>query len=551
MALGSWGADPGDLRGWGKMPIFWMARGRAGGVVMAGEPVVVGLLYRADWTRLSLAAVTADGSRVLLAPGRRYRYESGDYVTGCDGIRPWEMPGGDEDDACGEVHWVSGPQSPLPELLCPAWLLVGSRLRVRGRVQACGRDAWDVLMTRRSGTGRAVTELPGRVEAVVDAELGIVLSLVRDAEEPEPVVTELVSLDLDVVIDPARFAPPPGSRLGESLGEALGGGGAAGRAARVVAGVAAGGLGAWIRHSRSGREPPAAGGGEDGEAGMPPSDPAPQITADGVLAGPPVSDELLSRLHEGGAGHFTAAVHQWIDVGAMASQIPEGARRAGFGGLADAVSEQHATAHLVSAVGFGGPGQYQIDHANAPRRGPKTIACDGQRRWQVRDAAATVGPAGPAPKEFADLADPSWLLQCRLSGGEPVTVGGRPGYRLSAARGARGWLSMMFPAAVAVLDTELGIVRRLTFYIGGKPVRQYELRDITASDEEFQAEVPPGLTVTEESSPLSDFPDGWPGPPNLPLAIATAIGRQAAAEAGKAARTLLNRFQGRQPDDGE
>jgi len=104
---------------------------------MAGEPVVVGLLYRADWTRLSLAAVTDGGSRVLLAPGRRYRYESGGYVTGCDGTRPWELPGDDEDHVDGRVHWVSGPEPPLPELLCPAWLLVGSRLQVRGRVRAC------------------------------------------------------------------------------------------------------------------------------------------------------------------------------------------------------------------------------------------------------------------------------------------------------------------------------------------------------------------------------------------------------------------------------
>jgi len=518
---------------------------------MAGEPVVVGLLYRADWTRLSLAAVTGSGATVLLAPGRRYRYESGGYVTGCDGIRPWELPGDGDDHMDGRVRWVSGPEPPLPELLCPAWLLVGSRLQVRGRVRACGRDAWQVLVTRRPGTHGAVAgALSGRVEAVVDADLGIVLRLVRDAEAPEPEVTELVGLDLDVGIGPARFAPPRGSRLGESWGEALGGG-PGWRAAKAVAGVAAGGLGAWIRHSQSGGRPPAADGGGDGDAEMPRSDPAPEITAEGVPAGLPVSDELLSRLHEGGAGHFTAAVHQWIDVAALASQIPDRARRAGFGGLglfADAVSEQPAAAHLISAVRFGGPGQYQIDHAYSPGRGPTTIACDGQRRWQVRDGTATVGPARPPPRDFADLADPSWLLQCRLSGAEPMTADGRPGYRLSVARGASGELSsMIFPAAVAVIDAEFGIVRRLTFYIGGKPVQRYELRGITASDEEFRADLPPGLTVTEETSP----PGEPPPPPNLPLAIATAIGRQAAAEAGKAARNLLNRFQGRQPDDGK
>jgi hypothetical protein len=350
------------------------------------------------------------------------------------------MPADDEDDVGGRVHWVSGPEPPLPELLCPAWLLVGSRLQVRGRVRACGRDAWDVLVTQRPGARGAVTGvLSGRVEAVVDAELGIVLRLVRDAEAPEPEVAELVRLDVDVVIDPARFVPPPGSRLGESLGEALGGGGLTWRAARVVAGVAAGGLGAWIRYSQSARRRPAAGSGGDGEAQMPRSDPAPEITADGVPGGPPVSDELLSTLQGGGGGHFTAAVHQWIDVAALASQVPEGARRAGFGGLgllADAVSEQPAATHLVSAVRFGGPGQYRVDHRYSPHRGPKRIVCDGQRRWQVRDGTATVGPAEPPPGDVADLADPSWLLQCRLSGGEPVTVGAGPGTG-SASRVAR------------------------------------------------------------------------------------------------------------------
>ena len=272
---------------------------------------------------------------------------------------------------------------------------------------------------------------------------------------------------------------------------------------------------------------------------MPRSDPAPQITADGVPAGPPVSDELLSKLHESGVGHFTAAVHQWIDVAALAAQVLERARRAGFGGpglLADAVSEQPAAAHLVSAVRFGRPGQYQVDHAYTPRRVPKTIACDRQRRWQVRDGPATVGPAGPPSGDFADLADPSWLLQCRLSGGEPVIASGRPRYRLSVVRGARGWLSStMFPAAVAVIDAELGIVRYLTFYIGGTPVRRYELRDITVSDEEFQASQSPGIPARPATS-------GTAGPPRRRTSRRPSA-PQAATGAGKAARNLLNHFQ--------
>jgi hypothetical protein len=97
---------------------------------VAGVPDVVGLLYRADWTRLSLAAEVSYGfdpslgfksaqaarppglsweqpepddlggfrSRrltLLIAPGRRYREESEDpaYVAGCDGEPRWEWHG--------------------------------------------------------------------------------------------------------------------------------------------------------------------------------------------------------------------------------------------------------------------------------------------------------------------------------------------------------------------------------------------------------------------------------------------------------------------------
>ncbi len=65
------------------------------------------------------------------------------------GGRPWELPGEDVDDEDGSVHWISGPEPPIRELLCPAWLLESSRLEVRGRVRACGRDALDVVVTRR------------------------------------------------------------------------------------------------------------------------------------------------------------------------------------------------------------------------------------------------------------------------------------------------------------------------------------------------------------------------------------------------------------------
>ncbi|HEY7431989.1 MAG TPA: hypothetical protein VH641_14805 [Streptosporangiaceae bacterium] len=153
------------------------------------------------------------------------------------------------------------------------------------------------------------------------------------------------------------------------------------------------------------------------------------------------------------------------------------------------------------------------------------------------------GPEPPPP----ELLCPAWLLvgsrlrvrgRVRVCGRNAwdVVVTWRPGTR-DTVTGAPS------DRVEAVVDAEVGIVQRLTFYLGGKPVRRYELRDIAASDEEFRADLPPGLTVTRNTSPPGDFSDGG-------LAVASAIGRLAAAGAGRAARNLLHRFQGRQPEDG-
>jgi hypothetical protein len=58
---------------------------------MTDESRLIGLLHRADWMRLSLSAHASNGSTVVIAPGKRYRYETAGYVTGCDGERPWEL----------------------------------------------------------------------------------------------------------------------------------------------------------------------------------------------------------------------------------------------------------------------------------------------------------------------------------------------------------------------------------------------------------------------------------------------------------------------------
>src|SRR5258707_15801828 len=123
---------------------------------------------------------------------------------GMRGGRPWELPGEDVDDEDGSVHWISAPEPPIRELLCPAWLLESSRLEGQGRVRACGRDALDVVVTRRPSVRRRSVPAglrAGPTEVLVDAELGFLLRVAEMAGAAEPEVTELVSADFDPVID--------------------------------------------------------------------------------------------------------------------------------------------------------------------------------------------------------------------------------------------------------------------------------------------------------------------------------------------------------------
>src|SRR5215469_2469906 len=206
---------------------------------MTDEAGLVGLLHRADWTRLRLSARLSDGSRLVIAPGKRYRFETAGYVTGCDGGRPWELSDEDDDeDDEGEVHWVSGPEPPVRRLLCPAWLLETSRLEVRGRVRVCGREALDVVAWGRP-------DEQGSTEAAVDAELGILLRLAEPRRGGAPELLEMVAADFDPVIDAAIFRAPSASLHAEGFGDVIGGGGLPWLAVKTAAGLAAGGLGAW------------------------------------------------------------------------------------------------------------------------------------------------------------------------------------------------------------------------------------------------------------------------------------------------------------------
>jgi hypothetical protein len=537
---------------------------------MLAERELVALLYRADWTRLCLSgevsgvdeqlltmithvraghretdgpfprfpsgftAPRPDVTRLLVAPGRRYRKDSqdGQVAQGCDGERIWQWW---RHPPAGEMRLSGGPGAPFPALLCPSWLLAGYDLEVGEAVSACGRDGIRVVATARRGMARTGTApfLPvslwppvhfDHVEAVVDAGLGILLRCARGKAGRAAEVIEFRILTVDPAHDPEQFTAPAGSIIGDGYGRLFGRSfsGRGWEIAKTTAGLAAGGLGATIRYSPFGpfgplrpSRPP---GDGDAEAAMPHDDPSPGDAADG----PPVSDEVLHLLYRGGATApaFTATLHQWLDPGALLAAVPPSARQAGFGGvgfLIDTLSaaareagEQQAVGHVVSNVAIDGWDSYRIDRTyRTPRRSDRhehrdaewrTVACDGQRRHQVYADRVGVGPSAPPPAELTDLADGSWLLRCHLSGGNQIMVGGRRAYRIAVSRAASPPMMLFFPA-VAVLDAESGRLLRLSCYSAGKPVARYELRDITSGGSiDARFEVPPGLPVIDESS---------------------------------------------------
>jgi len=427
-------------------------------------------------------------------------------------------------------------------LLCPAWLLESSRLEVRGRVRVCGREALDVVASARP-------DQDDSAEAAVDTELGIRLRLAERGGGGEPEVLQMVTADFDPMIDPAIFRAPSGSLRAEGFGQVIGGGGLPWRAAKTMAGLAAGGLGAWIRHGP--HRPDDAPRWPDAPA-IPEPDPAPTVSPDGRAAGPAVRDDVLALLRGGSAAGFTATMYQWFDLGGLASAVPAAARRSGFGGvgyLMDAVSASAGAARLITALLIAGPTRYQIDHRYEPKSGPMTIACDGEHVWRVYADKVTKGPAERPPSDIRQLADPSWLLRCWLAGGESMLAGCRPAYRIDVVKRCDcSSISMMFPAAVAVVDAELGVIVRLTSYIGGTPVQKYELEDLAALTGEFRIDVPADLPVSE-AGPFDDFRTRSPGPGGPPLSLGRVLARQAAAEAARAARSLFDRLRSSDPRD--
>jgi hypothetical protein len=636
------------------------------------ERELVGLLYRADWARLSLTGTvrgsgqfpaTSSGERwwsgsfgqgvrpgsfsvpdpppappdwmmaadrpetestLTLAPGKRYRLatEDGSRVLGCDGERVWQwladVPSGER------VTFERKPQPPVPELLAPAWLLLGYRLSVEGETTVAGRAGIVVTGVGRTAYLRSpaaaamfswgLVPRPESVSAVIDAELGIVLRRELRYPDGRVEVTEFLGLAVGGAVDPSVFSPAAGSFFGDRpAGERRAVDDVGLEALKLVAGLAAGGLGAAIKYApKRPVDPFAAATSEDPDDVMPDDEPLPAWAAGQAAGGAaeaeaaeagaaeadgrtPVSDEVLNLLYRGGLepAPFSARLCEWTDGeavgGAMLGAVPESARRAGFGGVGFLVDTILAvedgpmrTEHAVYSVRVGGWDRFRVDRVFRTPSGQArnvqlgkrdrealTVACDGQRTFRVFEDEVQAGPASTLDRgwrgQLPQLVDGSWLLGCRLSGGDVVEVDGRAGYRVIATIGAGpataaplSWLPDWWLPAVAVVDASSGRLLRLTRYSGGKAATRAELRSLSdGGPDDFGFTPPDGLPVVEERerdrSDGSDDddgdmkffgPDGRPAPaPDEVRVVADALKRQV-DEKVAAARGFLGSFFG-------
>jgi outer membrane lipoprotein-sorting protein len=517
---------------------------------VADLPEVIGLLHRADWTRLSLSAEVrfecdrnllhrrmsarvpafyrnigtrartrvrsspSDRAALLIAPGARYRLErqgEDELIQGSDGQRRWVSWWPRSSDH-PPVESAFGHDRPVPGLFSPQDLLVGHVVEVLGPVTIGGRGAIAITATPRAGQP---LQLHDRVEAAIDAELGIVLRREETFEGQLLTLTELtdVTLDPPEAADPARFTAPPGSRNPDQPGEASSGP----DGKTNIMDLAAGGLGTLIKHAP--RLPGHRADPEPAEAAMPSPDPDVLAAEDGSASG-----DLLYLLYRSGEPRdLSTTMHEWRDAAVTIARMAQTIRDfgvGGFGSLFESVPVEKTVTRADARLRISGPDRYHVDYTrNDDRRGARVIACDGERRWRVYPDRTLTGAAGPLREPVAHLVDTSWLLRCRLSADRDITYRGRRArqLRVTSATGA-DFLDVGLPAFFpvdAIVDAETGCLLRLISYVGDATAAWWELDDISTEPidpDDFRVHVPPGTRVVEETgNPFADYTATMPG----------------------------------------
>jgi outer membrane lipoprotein-sorting protein len=558
-------------------------------------PDLVSLLCRADWTGLSLSAdLTTGTDRVVLEQMYASAHRTGFMAAAWPSQQPPDSPAEQAESQPGEAkrnssHLLSAPGGrfreetsgpgvpvilrlsdgasywhanrkvipssgqatpPGDELLCPAWLPASFELELTGQTSIGERQALRIAATRRPGPRgespgfrrwRPGDDLIDRVDAIIDAELGILLSCEWLSGGQVLRRSELTGITLNPALaaDPGQFARPPGRGGGHHSRAGPGW-----QAAKAAAGIGATALSLAVRHAPRPSRTPAR-----------PSEPMPASSQDAASqpgSDGPVSDQLIGLLYRAGlhATELDAELHQWRDSAAFAQWLRSAGGRSGIGGLqqlADALGELREESYRRSVIRAGPPDRYRIDYIEG-QQGPRTwttIACDGRQRWRVYPDRVRVGPAAPMPRAFGALLDPAWLLDWPLSAGREVSVDGRPGHlvRIRPARDS-GRQGASAQPADAVIDAELGILLRLTYRLAGQPELCLELRGVSVRPPRepatFRIEVAAGTRVVHGTGRLLDEV-------NAPAPVKKAADLAGRAVAGAAALgSFLGSLRGRQ-----
>jgi len=525
---------------------------------MTGLRDLVTLLYRADWTQLSLsgeltrrvdqaaepsllqptrrAADPVDAaepprwretkSSVLVAPGGRFRVEGlardeRTDITVCDGESCWRLLGG-----WAERREAGLGDPALAQLLDPSWLLAQYMLEETGTIEAGGRPAVCVTATPRPLGQRGGR--PDRLDVLVDAELGVLLNLEtrHGARLIEAMALDPVTIRPDQIPDSTQFSPPPGTTPngpGPSANEFGQLKGPLGQVVGTAADLTANALGFAVRHAPRPAEAPAG-----------PPMPLPAAPEAETAQGEPLASDEINLLYRTGlpGPDYSAEVRHWTNTDVvldrwqrLRASMPQPVTGIfGPDSLWAALGERApGVAYRTARLRIAAPGRYRIDYLSGDWQSKLAIACDGQRlQTRYRNRVVT-GPATPLDDEWAQLADPAWLLlsDWRLSPAGETTVGGRPGLLYWAdARPAQdlsvlfrgGWYRprgiVSFDRTAVVIDAELGVLLRLVGYFDGRPAVCFELHDIqpgsgAADPAEFTVEAPPGTRVVASSSPLA------------------------------------------------
>jgi hypothetical protein len=422
---------------------------------------LVGLLYRAPSDHVSGDVTETTGG----FPGRRrYRIHDG-------------KPGSDR-------------------LLRPRWLLTGYTLSIGENLSVDGRDGVAITAQPRAGltfaaahpqwpglrSGSVSTarremgrDLPERVTAVVDAELGVLLRCAEFRDDRQVRSWELAVTETGADAD---TEPPEEDDDNFGFSENL-----AGQALKSVWRFGADVFGSWAAGKVSESDP------DDDDEQMPPLPPDWPPAEDG----PPASDALLVLLQESGTREFSATVHEWVDPRAMGGLLHKAADASGAGGLGSLgeALEGHGPTHQVSGLRYAGPSRYRIDYVSGHDVEPGTIICDGESLWRFDTDEVIATPAKALPDEFADVTDGAWLLKRELSGEMETELSGRRAIRFLAG------------LADVTIDAELGIPLRIITYARGEPPMKWtELREVTDSAGDLDPDVPPGVRVRHESGDL-------------------------------------------------